>query len=231
VIALQLFALAVVRWIAVLRVQPLLRIGLGPVAWVFAFVFAIVLALRDVGAAMSAMPTDAFVLALVAEAVLGTVVGHAISLGAHAVVGAAATTATVLRAPPAPLVGLFVALVLSTAFALGLHHAALQGAAALQQAWPLGDPMLWIPRADDALPTVVAAASGAFALALAFATPALLTAATAELVAAAVVRGPGAAAALGQAVLPTLRLAMVLVALGASWAIDLPRWAAAALPG
>ncbi len=230
--ALQLLALAAVRWLAVLRVQPLLRIGFGATSWTIAIVFALVLALHAVRQtpAPAPMATDALVLALVIEALLGTVVGHAISLGAHTVVGAAATTAATLRTSPAPLVGLFVVLVLGAALALGVHHGALQGAASLHQAFPLGRPTVWLTDASAMVPTLVVAATGALTLALAFATPALLTAATAELVAAAMARGPEGAAALGQAVLPTLRLAMVLVALGASWAIDLPRWAAAALP-
>lgn len=229
----QLVLLATVRWFAVLRVQPLVRIALGPATWGAALVLAFVLALRDAGLypALAPMSKESLVIAVVAEALLGTAIGHVLALGAHAIVGAATSTALVLRTPPAPLVALFVALVLATSLALGLHHAALQGAAALQSAWPLGDPLAWIPTAARAVPTIVATTSAAFTLALAFATPALLTAATAELVAAAVARGPGSAAALAQAVAPTLRLAMVLVALGASWAIDLPRWAAAALPG
>jgi hypothetical protein len=230
--ALQLLALAVVRWIAVLRVQPLLRLGFGVSAWAIAIVLALVLALHDlaVAPALALRSGGELVLALVAEAVLGTVFGHGIALSAHAVVGAGATTAAVLRAPSAPLVGLFVALVLAAALTLGLHHGALHGAVALARAWPLGEPAAWIPDAATALPWLVASATGALVLALAFATPCLLSAAASELVIAAVARGPEGAAALAQAIAPTARLAVVLVALGASWAIDLPRWAAAALP-
>jgi hypothetical protein len=229
---LQLLVLAVVRWTAVLRVQPLLRLGLGVGAWGFVVVFAVVLAMHDLATVPAFAPRSSgeLVLALVTEAVLGTIVGHGIALGAHAVVGAGASTATVLRAPAAPLVGLFVALVLGAALTLGLHHGALRGAAALQSAWPLGRVGEWWPGAADVLPWLVATTTGALVLALAFATPCLLVAASWELVVAAVARGPEGAAALAQAITSTGRLAVVLVALGASWAIDLPRWAAAALP-
>lgn len=228
----QLLALAWVRWFALLLVQPILRLGIGMRWWSVAAVLAGVLAVGDATriAAMPLLaPTD-LVLALATEALVGLVLGMCLSLGAHAVLGAGTVGAVLLRLPPGPWLALVASLVLVAALELGLHHAALRSGAAVQQMLAIGDAASWrtsLASIEVALPSWLA---GMTVLALALATPALLVAAAVELAFAAVARGPGVAPALAQAGLVTARLAAVLVALGASWAIDLPRWAAPALP-
>jgi hypothetical protein len=231
--ALQLLALAWVRWFLVLAVAPMLRVGFGARAWSIAAAMAVVLALGDVtlvGADMQPLETVALVVALVAEALLGVVLGVCLSLGAHAVLGAAAVPATLLRLPTGPWLALVASLVLVAGLELGLHHAALRGAGAVQEMFAIGRSVAWLQELDAAATALPRWLAGMTVLGLALATPALLVAAACELGAAAVARGPGAAAALAQAAVATVRLAAVLVALGASWAIDDARWAEAALP-
>lgn len=230
---LQLLALAWVRWFLVLAVAPMLRVGFGARAWSIAAVVAGVLALGDVTlwiGDVQPLEASALVLALVAEALLGAVLGVCLSLGAHAVLGAAAVPATLLRVPSGPWLALVAALVLVTGLELGLHHAALRGATAVQGVFALGRPATWWHELDALATALPRWLAGMTVLGLALATPALLAAAACELGAAAVARGPGSAAALAQAAVATVRLGAVLVALGASWAIDDARWAAPALP-
>lgn len=232
-VALQWLALAWVRWFALLAVQPILRVGFGLRWWAIAVALAGVLAVWDaalVGPAIPAASGGVFVIALAAEAMLGALLGVCLSLGAHAVLGAVAVPATLLRIPLAPWMALVGSLVLVVSLELGLHHAALRSSGALQQAFALGQAHAWWSEAASLRARLPAWLSGMTVLGLALATPALLVAAAVELGGAAIARGPGAAPALAQAAVATVRLGAVLVALGASWAIDLPRWAAPALP-
>lgn len=227
--AAQLLALAWVRWFVLLLVQPLLRIGVGARWWSIAAVLAGVLAVGDatrVGGIEILGGTELVAL-LAIEAMVGLVLGVCLSLGAHAVLGAGAAQAVLLRVPTGPWLALVAALVLAAALELGLHHAALRAGAAVQQVIAIGDARASIASIEAALPTWL---GGMTVLALALATPALLVAAAVEVAFAAIARGPGLAPALAQAGVATARLAAVLVALGASWAIDLPRWASPALP-
>lgn len=232
--ALQLLALAWVRWFLVLAVAPMLRVGFGARAWSIAAVLAGVLALGDATLGLGELrllEPSALIVALVAEALLGAVLGVCLSLGAHAVLGAAAVPATLLRVPSGPWMALVAALVLGAGLELGLHHAALRGAAAVQGTFALGRPAAWVHELDAVGAALPRWCAGMTVVGLALATPALLVAAACELGAAAVARGPGAAAALAQASVATVRLGAVLVALGASWAIDDARWAGPAVPG
>ena len=231
--ALQGLALAWVRWVVLLGVQPLLRIGVGLQWWSTAGVFALVLALGDAtlaGAPAAPVETAALLFALGAEALLGLTLGVCLSLGAHAVLGASNVSAMLLRIPLGPWVALVASMVLVAAFELGLHHAALQSSAALQQVFAVGDGRAWLSDASTLSSRLPLWLAGMTVLALALATPALLVGAAVEVAGAAIARGPGAAPALAQAFVATARLGAVLIALGASWAIDLPRWAQPALP-
>lgn len=237
VAAAQLLALAWVRWFVLLLVQPILRIGIGARWWSVAAVLAGVLALGDATriGGIVALDGTVLVVALAIEALVGLGLGMCLSLGAHAVLGAGAAQAALLRLPPGPWLALVAALVLGAALELGLHHAALRSGALVQQVLAIGDAGSWrdsIAAIEAALPTWLA---GMTVLALALATPALLVAAAVEIAFAAIARGPGLAPALAQAGVATARLAAVLVALGASWAIDLPQrsggaWAPPTLP-
>ena len=231
--AVQLGALAWARWFALLVVQPLLRVGVGAQWWTVAAALAAVMALGDatgVAALPAALPLAIFVQRLGAELALGAVIGVCLSLGGHAVHGAAAVPAAVLRVPPGPWGALVAALVVGAAFELGLHHAAMVSGAALRDTFAIGDVGGALAHAETIVARLPTWLAGMTVLGLALATPALLVTAATELAAAAVARGPGAAAALAQAAVATLRLGAVLVALGASLAIDLHSWAAAALP-
>lgn len=232
-VVLQALVLAWVRWFALLMVQPLLRVGLGARAWSVAAVFAAVLAGGDAAGVVPTMVplgTTPLVFALVAELLLGAILGVCLSLGAHAVLGAATVPGASLRVPLAPWTLLVTSLVLAAALELGLHHAAWHASAALRETFVLGAPQSWWAQADAVAARLPTWLAGMTVLGLALATPSLLVAAACELGAAAIARGPQAAPAFAQAAVSSVRLGAVLVALGASWAIDLPRWAAAALP-
>ncbi|MBX7078856.1 MAG: hypothetical protein K1X88_06675 [Nannocystaceae bacterium] len=221
--------LAFARCFAIVRVQPGLRAAMPGTSWAVAALLGGVLALSLPGGGAPVLAWG-FVPALIAELVLGTVIGLVLAWPTHAVIGAATTSALVLRTPPASFVALVLALVSALALALGLHHAALQGNVSLGSLFPLGDPQAWIPAVAQLGPWSIAAITSATTLALALATPALLAAVAVELLAAVASRGPGVAPVLASAVTPMLRLAAVLAALGASWAIDAARWGASALP-
>ncbi|MBK6918121.1 MAG: hypothetical protein IPH07_12030 [Deltaproteobacteria bacterium] len=226
----QALVLAFARYVALLRVQPLLRAALPSAWWALAAMTAAVLVLREGVVPGPARSLDAFVLALVLELVLGTVVGVVVALPAQVLVGAASVPAALLRVPAAGWTALVIALVSSAAFAMGLHHAVLAGASTLQQVFPLGEARAWWLGAHSATAELVAIAHATTLLALALASPSLLVAAAVELVGAAAARSSAEAAAFAAAPVALLRLAAVLIALGASWAIDMPRWASAALP-
>lgn len=218
------------RWFGLLLVAPILAVATGGRHWALAAVIAAVLASADAAASIVVPPVDGIglVLGMVAELMLGAIVGVMIAWGAAAIVGASATAATILRVPSGPWLVLVAAMVLAAALQLELHHAALRASAALRVALPIGDPQAWLGFVADG-ERLVAWGGAMTALALALATPAVLVAAICDLVWAAIARGPGAAAALATASGSTLRLAAVLVALAASWSIDLPRFAAHAL--
>lgn len=226
----QALLLAFARYVALLRVQPLLRAALPSAWWAVAAVVAATLVLREGIVPGAARSMDAFVLALVLELLLGTVVGLVVALPAQALVGAASVPAALLRVPATGWTSLVFALVSSSALAMGLHHAVLAGASGLQQLFPLGQPTTWWAGAEDPAAQVVTIAHATTLLALALATPSMLVAVAVELVGAAAARSSGEAAALAAAPIALMRLAAVTIALGASWAIDMPRWAGAALP-
>lgn len=230
VAAVQVLLLCWARWFGVLLLAPMLAVVTGGRHWALAAVLAAVLAAADATTAVGLPPVDAssLVFAMLAELALGATVGVIIGWAATAIVGASATAATILRVPSAPWLLLVGAMVLGAALQLELHHAAFRASAALRLAFPIGDPSTWLGVVDDG-ELVVAWGGGMTALALALATPAVLVAAICDLVSAAIARGPGAASALAAASGSSLRLAAVLVALAASWSIDLPRWAAHAV--
>lgn len=231
---LELLALAWVRWFVVLSIAPMLRVAFGPRGWSVTAAIALILGLAAASRdplAVGPMTPGNFGVALLAEAGLGVVLGVCLSLGAHAVLGAATASAALMRIPSGPWLTMVASLVLLAAIELGLHHAALRGTASIEQVFPLAHASAWWADASTWSQRLPRWLTGMTVLGLALATPALLVAAACELAGAAVARGPGAAPALAQAAVATVRLGAVLVALGASWAIDLERWAESALPG
>lgn len=229
--ALQLAALLGLRVIAIVRVQPAWRATLGvallPVAVVTAMVVAVAATPRLLGAAVLA-PSEWWIAAAI-EVVLGTVIGHALALLGHVVVGHGTVGAIALRVPPGPWTALVLALAGAAAIGLGLHRPLVGALVDLAVLAPPGDPLALlggISLGDRVVGLVV----DATVLALALATPVLLPAVTVELVAAALARGPGAAALVGPALAPLVRMGAVLIALAAAWSIALVRWAEAMSP-
>jgi hypothetical protein len=207
-----------VRLFAILFVQPHWRGAVGlawpPVAAALALACAL-----PVAGAVSAPPLA--VELVLAELLLGVVVGALVGLGGIALVGAAAVGVPVLRVAGPPWIALVLAFVLASAIGLGLHRSGLEALVDLAHALAPGRPTTW-PALDAA--RVVAAAHAMLLLALTLATPILLAAVAVELALAVAGRGPGGAPSFAQALAPTARLAAVLVALGASWAIHPGSW-------
>jgi hypothetical protein len=218
------FVLIAARVLAILIVQPHWRAAVG-IAWpAVAGVLALVTALPLAGTITAPPPTIALV---VAELALGAVLGLLVGLGGFALVGAAATGVAVLRLPAGPWVALVLSFVLASALALDLHRPGLVALADVADAFPPGRPLAWTGL--DAS-HAIAAARAMLLLAFTLATPILLGVAAIELALAVVARGPGGASALAHALAPIGRLAAVLVALGASWAIHPAGWVPSAVP-
>lgn len=219
--------LLAVRVFAILRAQVLWRQAVGPLWWVIAAALAVLIlpwtsVSLEGGAVLD--PTS-----VVAELLLGTVLGIVASLPGWALHGSAQAMSTVLRVGTPALGGLLVALTLAFAMGMGLHHALLQAAVDTAQAWPLGQPAAWIERADAAV--VARAGHALLVLALAFATPVLLVAAVVEVATGLVGRGPAGVTPPVQTTTAWLRAAAALVALGASWQAYGQVWAEAAVGG
>jgi flagellar biosynthesis protein FliR len=136
-----------------------------------------------------------------------------------------------LRTAPRPLVGLGVAIALATALGIGLHRPLVLAIVETFGVFSLGEPQQWLALTTVlGTPWLLRALHGALLLALALATPVLLTAAVVEVALGLVGQGPGPAAVVMAAVRPWLRTAGGLVALGASWAAYGAVWAGTALP-
>ncbi len=212
------------RMFAILIVQPHWRAAVG-IAWPgVAATLALACALPLASSIDAPPPTFGLVLA---ELTIGAVLGLVVGLAGLALVGAATTGVAVLRVPAGPWVALVLAFVLASALALDLHRPGLVALADVADAWPPGRPLAWTGL--DAS-RVIAAAHATLLLAFTLATPILLGAAAVELALAVAARGPGDAPALAQSLAPIGRLAAVLVALGASWAIHPAAWVPSALP-
>lgn len=218
------FVLLAARALAILIVQPHWRGAVG-IAWPgVAGVLALACALPLASSTVAPPPTVALV---VAELALGAVIGLVVALGGFALVGAASTGVAVLRVPAGPWVTLVLAFVLASALALDLHRPGLLAFSDVADAWPPGRPLAWVGLDAG---RAIAAARAMLLLAFTLATPILLGVAAVELALAVAARGPGGAPALAHALVPIGRLAAVLVALGASWAIHPAAWMPSAAP-
>lgn len=226
--------LVAVRCFAILRAQVLWRTVTGPLWWVLALGLGLALSVGTAAAVPMPIALDTargWLMAAAAELVLGTLIGIVVSLPGHALLGAAAAQASVLRTRPGPWVGLSAALVTAVALGAGLHHPLLHALTQTHILFPLGDPERWLELVQtEGLPWLLQALHAMLVLALALATPVLLTAAVVEL-------GLGLAAA---AVAPTAPVpgavrtwagvAAALIALGASWAAYPLAWGSAVVP-
>jgi hypothetical protein len=210
--------LVAIRMFMILLVQPHWRAAAGLVWPAVAATIALACAL-PIATIVSAPPLALSL--VVAEVALGAVIGLVVALGGFALVGAASTGVALLRVPAAPWIALALAFVLASGLELGLHRPGLLALADVADVLPPGRPLAWA-NLDGA--RVVTAAHAMLLLAFTLATPILLGAVAVELALAVAGRGPGGASAFAQALAPTGRLAAVLVALGASWAIHPSAW-------
>jgi flagellar biosynthesis protein FliR len=148
------------------------------------------------------------------------VLGLLVALPGWALLGAAATSEEALGIRgSASLTLLMVSASLAAALALGVHRPLIHAALASFEAWAIAEPSTWIVRAP-ALGSGRRLATQVHAMAtlgLALATPVLLTRAVLELGVGSLARTGASTAALLAALLPGLRLAAGLIALGAAW--------------
>ncbi|PRQ07011.1 hypothetical protein [Enhygromyxa salina] len=217
-------ALASARVWAVLRVQASWRRLLGP-SWVWiAAALAVVVAglalVRGQLGAPAVSELGVLGIWLGFELLLGSVLGLAVSLPGWALVGAAEQSehALGLRADAGgSLSALMIAASLAAGLSLGLHAPLLAGLVGLFETFALADPGAWLP-ATEALPAwLIARVASITVLALALATPVLLTQALVQVCVVSLGRGGAEPTDLVAAVAPALRLAAALVALGAAW--------------
>jgi hypothetical protein len=159
------------------------------------------------------------VVALAFELALGSAIGLVVSLPCWALVGAAAESEHGLElreAGPGSLATLLIAASLAAGLSLGLHRPLLAGLLASFDQFALASAATWIPTLElgawlgEQLATITA-------LALALATPVLLTRTLVELGVASLGRVGFEAASFSGAIASGLRLAAALVALGAAW--------------
>ena len=229
-------ALVALRLFAILRMQPLWSAALGAVWIPVAAGLSMVLALVVVTSpGVAPLPDDTSLPTWIVlgglELVLGTVIGAFASLPGHALLGAAATSATLLRTSPRPFVALTVAIAMTAALAAGLHHPLLEVLTDGVRVIPPGRPEAWLSSAHaDLLPTLVVALDGLLVLGLCFAAPVLLTVATVRFGLGAIALGPSPARAVVDGLDAWVAVALALVALGASWAVYPHAWARAMLP-
>lgn len=224
---LGLWALVAIRIFAILRVQPQWRLVIGPWWWAVAAVLALVLAPLATHTPLPELGLLEWIGLALLELLLGTVLGLLVSLTGHALIGAATASglALGLRSPsPRAFVSLCVCLVLALGLATGLHRALIGALVASTKLWPPGSPALWYWSEGEVVAEIIAAAYAMTVLALALATPVLLTAAVADLATRLLGRGSDPAAALSDALRPWLRTAGALIALGASWAAYPEAW-------
>ncbi len=230
-------ALVALRLFAILRMQPLWSAALGA-AWIpVAAGLSVVLGLVVVTSAGSApLPDDdtslpTWIVLGGLELVLGTVIGAFASLPGHALLGAAGTSASLLRTSPRPFVALTVAIAMTAALAAGLHHPLLEVLTDGVRVIPPGRPATWLSGAHaDLLPASLVALDGLLVLGLCFAAPVLLTVATVRFGLGAIALGPSPARAVVDGLDAWVAVALALVALGASWAVYPHAWARAILP-
>lgn len=221
--ALAGWAWLALRLLAILRAQTLWRevVG-GPTWWAIAGALAAVLAAAWSPGRAAAVPWSLWLLGALFEVLLGAVLGALVSLPGEAALGAARQSSVALGLGRSrAFAALHLALAGSLAAALALHRPLLTGLRSLATRWPVGDPGLWT--IDLELSVVVTSMHDATLLALALATPVLLTAAIVELaLALGAAFGPFAAPL--TAARPVLVAAAALTALGAAWAVHPEAW-------
>jgi len=222
---LGLVALAAARIWALLRVQASWQRALG-LHWQWlsaglAVALAVLLVARAPGVAPPmSTSTSGLLAALALELLLGTVLGLLAALPGHALVGATTESSAGLGLGDAqPSLSLVVIMAsLAVGLGLGLHGPLLTSLLASFDALPPAAPEAWlIAAASFDAAQIVTAAIRMSALALALATPVLLTELVATAALACLARAELGARALAEVLGPGLRFTLALLALGAAW--------------
>lgn len=215
--------LASARIWALLRVQASWRSVLGRRwEWIAAALALLVSASMLAAGQLTALELEGvspLVIALPFELALGSVIGLAVSLPGWALVGAAAQSehALDLQEPePGSLARLLITASLAAGLSLGLHGPLLASLGASFEHFELASASSWLA-ATQLDVWLIEQLAMITMLALALATPVLLTCTLIELGIASLGRGNFEATALLGAIAPALRLACALVALGAAW--------------
>ncbi len=212
------------RLFGLLRAQTLWRSALGPVWEGVAAALAVSVALVLLPTlAAQPVPLGRWLVIAVCELLLGSVLGGLLALPGAALLGAAGQSAAQLeisRSRGLPL--LLVIACLSGGLIAGVHRPLLLALRELLALWPVGSPARWLPELSALLAWLVAAAHACLVLALTFATPVLLTAATLDL--GLRLAGRSGAAPVVEVVRPWLAGAAAMLALGAAWAAYPAAW-------
>ncbi|HLT39498.1 MAG TPA: hypothetical protein VK034_24610 [Enhygromyxa sp.] len=213
--------LASARIWALLRVQASWRAALGRrwewIAATLAVCVAMLLATTGRLAPLERPGWSDFVVALAFELALGSVIGLAVSLPGWALVGAAMQSEHGLELRGSgTLTTLLIAASLAAGLSLGLHRPLLVSLLASFDRFALARAWEWLSVAEPG-PWWIEQLVTFTTLALALATPVLLTRTLVELGAASLARAGAGAGSLLAAIIPGLRLAAALVALGAAW--------------
>ncbi len=222
-----LWIVAAARVFAAIGVHVLWRATLGAWWWVVAAGLALAMAPTLVGAVPSTLE-HGLAVSVVLELVLGAVLGLVASLPGYAVLGAAMASAAVLRTAPRPLLALYACLVLAIAMHLDLHQPVLLALRGSFDLFPAADVDGWATLAmTRGVDVLVRVGHTSLVLALALATPVLLTSVVVDLATGLVAQAPAPIPQLAPVLRAAARGAAALVALGASWAAYAPAWARA----
>jgi flagellar biosynthesis protein FliR len=215
--------LAAARLWALLRVQASARAALGRRWEWIAAALAVALALvASLGGRLDSIELEGFawIVALGFEVLLGSVLGLFASLLGWGLVGAASQTEAELgvrgTGEHGSVATVIVAASLAAALSLGLHRPAIAALLGSFAEFPLADPSAWVPELELGS-WLIDRAVASTGLALALATPVLLTRVIVELTIASLARTGVEAASLTAVIAPALRLVAALVALGAAW--------------
>lgn len=221
---LALLGWSALRLFGLLRAQTLWRDAVGPLWEGIAAALAICAALVVVPAANpEAVPMTRWLLVGACELLLGSVFGVLLSLPGAALLGAAGQSAASLQLPRSRGLPLLLAVACVAGGLLAdLHRPLLLALRELLLLWPVGAPTRWLPGLPALTSWIVDAGQACLVLALTFATPVLLSAATLDLGLRLASRGAVAPGV--ELVRPWLTVVAALVALGAAWAAYPEAW-------
>ncbi len=220
---LALLAWGALRLFGLLRAQTLWRDAIGPLWEGVAAGLAICIAVVVLpAAAPESVPLTRWLLIAACELLLGSVLGVMLSLPGAALLGAAGQSAAGLQLRGRSLSLLLMVACLAGGLLAGVHRPLLLALREILGLWPVGAPARWWPGLPTLASWVVSAGHGCLVLALTFATPVLLSAATLDLGLRLASRG--VVAPVVELLRPWLVVVAALVSLGAAWAAYPHAW-------